>query len=256
MSEAPKDLGRAILAAAGGKPLAADLYPFDQLHPMGAEATRGLAADAGVRVGDSILDVGAGLGGPARLLASEFGARVTGIEIDFSYVEAARLLTARTGLDDRVRFVLGDALALPFAGAFDVAWVQQSAMNVADKVRLYGGIARALKAGGRLVLADCLKGPGGAPRFPVPWAGSPERSFLVDEPALGAHLAQAGFRALLWRDATAAGIDWFRRQLERPARPGADLVMGPDFPLMVANLLANLEEGRVALLEAVLERPA
>lgn len=255
MSEAPRALGEAILAAAGGAPLAFQLYPFDQLHPMGAEATRGLAKAASVRAGDSILDVGAGLGGPARLLASEFGARVTGIEIDSSYVEAARLLTARTGLDDRVRFVLGDALALPFAGAFDVAWVQQSAMNVADKGRLYGGIARALKAGGRLVLADCLKGPGGAPRFPVPWAGSPERSFLVEAPALRALLEEAGFRALLWRDATAAGIQWFRRRRERPARPGADLVMGPEFPLMVANLLANLEERRVQLVEAVLEAP-
>ena len=87
-----------------------------------------------------VLDVGGGLGGPARTLAVEFGCRVTVVDLAESYVEAGRMLTSLMGLDDRVTFHVGDALDLPFDdGAFDVVWTQNSGMNIADKERLYAG---------------------------------------------------------------------------------------------------------------------
>ncbi len=250
----------AALAGAGKNPAAPapdDLFPFDQLHPRGVAATRDLAALAALKPGEAVLDVGCGLGGPARVLAAEFGAVVTGIDLTASFVRAGEALTAAAGLAHRARFVEGDALALPFPdSSYDLAWVQQSAMNIADKAALYGGVRRVLKAGGRLALGDCLAGPAGAPHFPVPWAREPGHSFLVESGELRAVLTAAGFRERAWRDVTDIALGWFRGMMERrpdPASPGAALVMGEAFPVMVGNLLRNLEEGRVELVEAVFD---
>jgi predicted O-methyltransferase YrrM len=99
-----------------------ELAPADQFHSGGKSATQRLARLAALRPGLSVLDVGGGLGGPARTLATEFGCRVTVIDLTESYVRAGAALTARLGLGDRVTHHVGDALALDVAAdAFDVA---------------------------------------------------------------------------------------------------------------------------------------
>ena len=118
-----------------------------------------------------MLDVGGGLGAPARLLAHEHGCRVTVLDLTEAYCRAGERLTAWTGLGDRVRFRHGDALALPFEdGSFDVAWLQHSSMNVADKGRLYAELRRVLRPGGWLALSEVVAGSGEAPHFPALWA--------------------------------------------------------------------------------------
>jgi len=93
-----------------------------------------------------VLDVGGGLGGPARTLAVKYGCRVTVIDLTESYVRAGELLTERLRLGDRVSHRVGDALELPFpAGTFDIVWTQNSGMNIADKERLYAGFHRVLR---------------------------------------------------------------------------------------------------------------
>ncbi len=243
-----------------GRPAAtpSDLYPVDQLHPLGPMATRALARLADIRPGERVLDLGCGIGGPSRLLAAEFGAAVVGIDLSGVFVACARTLTASVGPAERPVFVRADGLSLPFAEAcFDIVWVQQSAMNIADKEAFYRAIAGSLKSGGRLALADCLSGPAdGALHLPVPWAGRAEDSHLVDEPTLRAILGRAGFAEKTWQDVTADAIHWYRRLADRPSgtAPGAALVFGPDFPSMISNLRLDLEQGRVRLIEAVLEK--
>ena len=87
----------------------------DQLHVRGAEATVELAELAALREGERVLDVGAGLGGPARFLAERFGVDVTGVDVTAAFVERAKALARDAGLADRVRFVRADATSLPFA---------------------------------------------------------------------------------------------------------------------------------------------
>ncbi len=233
-----------------------DLAPLDQFHVRGLAATGELARGLELAPGATVLDVGCGLGGPARHLAAECAARVTGIDLSQPFVDVARMLTERCGLADRVQFRQADALDLPFADAsFDHAWTQHVAMNIAGRDRLYRSIHRVLKPGGRLAIYDVVAGEGPV-LFPVPWARGPEISHLLTAEAMAEVLGRNGFRQVAWADRSAAGQAWFQAQAARPAAPppvlGLQVVMGPEFPAMFANLGRNLAEGRVRLIQAIL----
>jgi SAM-dependent methyltransferase len=237
-----------------------DLAPLDQFHVRGLAATKELAAALPLAPGSHVLDVGSGLGGPARFLAAATGCRVTGVDLSAAFVEVATMLAERAGLADRVAYREADALALPFPEAsFDHAWTQHVAMNIANRARLYGEIHRVLKPGGRLAIYDVVKGEGGDLIFPVPWARVPEISFLVTPDAMRAALTAAGFSELSFEDKTEPGLAWYAEQQARAAaggRPalGIHVVMGPEFSGMAANLGRNLREGRARLVQVVVER--
>jgi ubiquinone/menaquinone biosynthesis C-methylase UbiE len=256
-------LAAAILARFDGdRPLeAGELAAVDQLHSRGAVATRALARLARIVAGERVLDVGCGIGGPARLLAAEFGARVIGVDVTDSFCEAARLLTARCGLAERIEFFRADALALPLADAsVDVVWTQHVAMNIADKAALSGELWRVLRPGGRLALHEILAEDGSDLHFPVPWASSAADSFLETAAALRDRLAPR-YDPLAWRDATAETVAWARetqakrRDLPKDApTPVPALIFGPAFERMADNLLRNLEERRIRVVEAVFRK--
>jgi len=260
-------LAAAILAAvraAGTDPdclAPADLAPATEFHIGGRAATLELARLAALRPGERVLDVGGGLGGPARTLAGEVGCAVTVLDLTEEYCRAGEQLTARVGLADRVAFRHGDATALPFAdGAFDAAWTQHSSMNIADKAALYREAYRVVRPGGRLALHEIMAGPAQPVHFPVPWARDPAISFLRPPEEVRALLAATGFRELAWADVTEASLGFFRERLaalERGALPpvGLHLLLGDDFGPMWANQARNLEEGRIVVVQGVLARP-
>jgi MPBQ/MSBQ methyltransferase len=238
------------------------LAPIDQFHTTGRAATRELAQLAGLPAGTRVLDVGGGIGGPARTLATEFDCEVTVLDLTAAYCQAAGVLTRRLGLSDRVTFCRGDALAAPFADAsFDAVWTQHSSMNVPDKERLYREIHRVLRPGGRLALHEIMAGPNQPVHFPVPWAREPTISFLRPPAEIRALLHDVGFVEVDWVDTTARSLAWFQAWSSRPgpadgsAPLGLHLLLGPDFPTMGRNQVRNLEEDRIAIVQAVLERP-
>ncbi len=194
-----------------------DFAPLDQFHVRGLAATKELAAALPLTPETHVLDVGSGLGGPARFLAATTKCRVTGIDLSAAFVEVATMLAERAGLADRVTYREANALDLPFADAsFDHAWTQHVAMNIADRARLYGEIHRVLKPGGRLAIYDVAKGDGGDLIFPVPWARVPEISFLVTPDAMRAALKAGRLRGAVLR-----GQDRGRPRLVRRAEGGA-----------------------------------
>lgn len=254
------DLERAILEAlaAAGKNLGTltvdDLAPADQFHTGGKDATGRLARLALLRPGLRVLDVGGGLGGPARTLAAERGCRVTVIDLTESYVRAGAALTARLGLADRVTHRVGDALSLDAAGEiFDVVWTQNSGMNIADKERLYAGFARRLPPGGLLALQEPMAGPVQPVVFPVMWARDATASFLRPPDVMRSVIEAAGFRALAWEDVTLA-MSGVSTGAPVPAHSIQRIVMGDGLDEIVRAGNRNREEGRIVTVQAVFER--
>ncbi|SKA33669.1 Ubiquinone/menaquinone biosynthesis C-methylase UbiE [Enhydrobacter aerosaccus] len=256
---ASRSLVDSVLAAVDealpSQPKPTDLAPLDQFHAGGLEASRMLATLAGLAPGQRVLDVGCGIGGPARFLAETFGCSVVGIDLTAEYCRLAEALTQRVGLADKVSFRPADALDLPFdAASFDAVWTQHVAMNIADRPRLYREIHRVLRPGGKLALYDAVAGSGD-PLFPVPWARDASTSFLLTPEALRTVLEQSGFAIVAWRDVTPEASRWFAaRAGATPQKLGLHLLMGPDFRTMAVNFGRSVLEGRVGLLMAVAQK--
>jgi SAM-dependent methyltransferase len=236
------------------------LGALDQFHTRGLAATAELARLAGITADMSVLDVGSGVGGPARFLAANHGCHVTGVDLSEPFVEAARYLTGRTGQGGQVSFECASALTLPFGdGRFDAVFLQHVAMNIADRARLYREIRRVLKRGGRFATYDVVLNGGEphypVPYYPVPWARTPATSFLLTAAATREAIEPAGFRTLVWQDDSEAARAWITqlRAAGPPPSPNLGVVMGPDFAQLAANLGRNLMEGRLGILTAVFE---
>lgn len=139
-------------------PLTADdLFDFDQDHYGGLAAVETLARRAGIGAGSRVLDVCAGLGGPARFLATRYRCRVVALELNGGRAAGCARLTRRVGLAARVVAVRGDAMALPFAaGAFDACVSQEALLHVPDKLAVLQGCRRVLAPGGRLAVTDWI----------------------------------------------------------------------------------------------------
>jgi len=252
------DLEPAIInaLAAAGKELDAltieDLAPFDQYHPGGKGSTGRLAQLAGLTPGMSVLDVGGGLGGPARTLAVEFGCSVTVLDVTESYVTTGHALTQRLGLEDRVKHRLGDALDLPFDnGSFDAVWTQNACMNISDKETLYAEFRRVLRPGGMLAFREPMAGPVQPLIFPVMWAEDEAANFLRTPAETQSLIETAGFRLRQWVDLTTELV-----QRSAPSHYSiAYLIMGERDETLFLNGQRNEAEGRLVNAQAVFELP-
>jgi SAM-dependent methyltransferase len=229
---------------------------LDQFHTRGLAATAELARLVGITRESSVLDVGSGVGGPARLLAATYGCRVSGVDLSEPFVDAARYLTERTGQTGLVSFQVSSALELPFEdGRFDVVLLQHVAMNIADRRRLYVELRRVLKPLGRFATFDVVSN-GEEPVYPLPWARTPATSFLLTAAQTREAVESAGLRTLVWRDDTSLAMEWSSqmRASGPPPSPNLGLVMGPDIAQLSANLGRSYLEGRLGLLTAIFER--
>jgi sarcosine/dimethylglycine N-methyltransferase len=232
---------------------ASDLAMLEDFHSLGRLATAALIELAQIGESDRVLDAGAGIGGTARLIAGERGARVTAVDLTPEYCEVARWLNDAVGLGDLIEVRAADVTELPFDDAsFDVVVSQHVQMNIADKRRLYTEARRVLAPGGRLALWDVTAGSGGALHLPVPWATSPQQSHLVTSDGLAELLGEAGFTKTHWNDLTAPAEQGMRAFLAGERPPLGLHVFVPDFPVKAANLVRNLAEDRARLIQAVL----
>jgi ubiquinone/menaquinone biosynthesis C-methylase UbiE len=238
----------------------ADLAPVDEFHIRGREATIELASRASLKPGLRVLDVGCGLGGSVRYLASEHQCQVTGIDLTKEYVDAANALADLVGLKQMVEFRQGSALDMPFDdGAFDVVWTEHVQMNIADKQAFYAEIARVLAPRGRLLFHDIFRGDGGPLHYPVPWAEDGSISFLVAPEAVREILAEVGFSIRNWEDKSQHSLDWFVAVIEKlklsgPPPLGLHLLMGNSAKLKFENNIRNLREGRFVVAQAIAEK--
>ena len=236
----------------------ADLRTVDEFHIRGHKATLELAARLGLQASSRVLDIGSGLGGPARALAETYGCHVTGVDLTKAFCDAATVLSGWVGLADRVDFRQGDATSLPFADAtFDAAFTIHVAMNIAAKDKVYAEARRVLKPGGRFAIYDILQGEGGEVVFPVPWARDPSISHLATPDAMRALLSEAGFRILEVQDSTDESLAWFEalaaRTAQSPPAVSFRVFLGEDFPTMARNQVTNLRDRRIRTVSYVCE---
>jgi SAM-dependent methyltransferase len=252
------------LVAAGKDPerlTSADLGPIDEFHIGGVEATAALFAQLGLRPGMRWLDIGSGLGGPARHLAAAYGCIVSGIDLTPEYVAVARDLARRVGLERRVDFRQGSALALPFPDAsFDGASLLHVGMNIPDKPAVCAGVRRVLRPGGIFAIYDVMRLAEGDLAFPVPWATAPATSFVAAPADYRAALAASGFTIQAERSRAAFALESLRAMQARVAaegRPalGLHILMGENARQKTGNLIQSLERGLLAPMEIIARAP-
>jgi len=228
-----------------------DLEAIDQFHIRGHAATMELAEMLSLPLYGRVLDVGSGLGGPARAIARDFHCRVTGIDLTRDFCEAAKMLSRWTGLSDVVAFIQGDATTLDLTPAsFDAVVTMHAAMNIRRKDAMYAGIRRALKAGGRFGIYDVVAGEGGPVLYPVPWARDVSISHLVSKDDMRSLLRGAGFVVEMEIDTTEASAAWFEEKLKRLQNGGSSplsfqLFLGAQHADMIANQVRNLKDRRI-----------
>jgi len=260
-------LGERVLGALAAAGLdiehldADELAPVDEFHIGGRQATAEFAAQLGLRPGIRALDVGSGIGGPARYLASAYGCRVTGIDLTETFVRVATDLTRRAGLSDRVTFRQGSALALPFEPAsFDAATMIHVGMNIEDKAGLFAGVHKILKPGGVFGIFDIVQMEADGLTFPLPWSSQPETSFVAPLSDYRRLLIAAGFaveKERLRRDFALAFFREMREKAQAAKTNGKmmptpqQLIMGPDFPRKMQNAVAGVERGLIGPVELI-----
>lgn len=244
-------------------PTAEALAPYDHFHGRGLEATEEVAGLLTVPASHHLLDIGSGIGGPARYMAERFGCRVTGIDLTAEFCAVARHLTALLGLEDKVSIHEGDALALPFADSgFDGAYSMNVSMNIADKDGLYREIRRVLKPGGWLVLSELAQGPGGDIAYPTPWATDAGASFLATPKETRDRLEAAGFAIEASHDVSERSEAFSARSRaavergEKPPHRAVSLVHGEAaMRVMAGNISRGVAERCILPLELHCRKP-
>jgi len=243
---------RAAVRAAGHDPdnlVQEDLAPFDEFHIGGRTATQYAVSKMGLRAQHKLLDIGCGIGGAARYIASTVGCHITGIDLTPEFIDVAKALTLRVGLSGKARFEVASALEMPCeAASFDAAITFHVAMNIADRPGLYAEIARVMKAGAILCVYDVMK-TGDAPlTFPLPWAGTAATSHLISPEKTVDLLEEAGFTVIDIDDRSAMAIDFFKQGQSRqdPASSGPRLLINSQAQDKFSNILECIEDGRVA----------
>lgn len=209
-----------------------ELGALDHFHTGGFAASLVLQELAKIQCGDRVLDIGAGLAGPARMLASSPGCHVDCIELSEDYCVGAELLNKLTGLEDRIQMHRGSALELPFPdNSFDAAWMQNVGMNIENKQKLYEEVCRVLKPGGCFAFQEMTAGDSAASYFPLPWATDPVDNLLISAEEMQSLLNGTGFIADYFEDVSDT-------QLNPPS--GSPAQSNPQVQLSLSAYVDNL----------------
>lgn len=234
-----------------------DLAPVDHFHARGWQATIELADRLPVKAGDHILDIGCGVGGPARYLARRFHCTVTGVDITRPFVEAGNKLTALLGMQDVVRIELADGQSLPYDDeVFEGAYAQHVTMNVADRALFFAEAYRVVRPGGFFAITEHGLGPTSNPHYPLPWSEDGHGAYLVPPAETRSRLEAAGFQHVVIEDTGAKYLESYKRALElasQGALPplGIHLLIGASAPEKMRNAARNIEEGRTRPIQMV-----
>jgi ubiquinone/menaquinone biosynthesis C-methylase UbiE len=234
-----------------------DLADMDEFHLGWGSATEELAEDLGFEHGMTILEVGSGIGGPARHLARLLGCDVVGVDLTPEFVEVAKALTKRCHLSGKVSFVQASALAMPFADReFDGAAMLHVGMNIADKAALFQEVRRVLCHGARFGVYDIMRVAEGELPYPMPWAMTMDTSFVEAPAHYRKSLEDAGFAIDLERSHRDLALKLGRQMREKAAHDDAApvgplVLMGESAPMRIGNVMSAVADGLIAPIEMI-----
>lgn len=238
-----------------------DLAPVDEFHIGGRRASQEFLDQLGLSGHMHVLDVGCGLGGPARFVASRYGSRVTGIDLSAEYVETGNALCKWVGLNQRISLQQGSALEMPFSeGTFGGAYMLHVGMNIEDKERLASELMRVLRPQSPLGIYDVMRTGPGDLTYPVPWATTADLSAVGEPERYKKALQEAGFTVIAERNRRDFALDFFADLRARTAAAGGPpplglhVLMGKDTPEKVQNMIDNISDGRIAPVELIARR--
>jgi len=248
---------RAALEKAGhdpDNPTVEMLSELDHLHGGGFTTTEVQAELAEIPQGCYVLDAGCGIGGPSRYLANSYHCTVDGVDLTPEYIDVAGTLNEQIGLSGKISLKVGSVTELPYDNErFDVVLCQNVTMNVANKEAMFKEAFRVLKPGGVYTFSHLAEGPKAPPIYPLPWALTPEVSFLETPEKIFDILSSVGFvnaedRAGQARSKPGGG--------PQPGTIGGAPAMGDDMPERVDNSAHSIKEGRLVSMMVVAHRPA
>jgi SAM-dependent methyltransferase len=237
------------------------LAPVDHFHARGLQATAELADAIPVSPRSPLLDIGCGLGGPARFMAERFGVRVTGIDITPSFIETGNRLTELVGMTDQVSLQYGDGCDLPFNDAsFGGVYSQHVTMNIRERRRFFGGAFRVIAPGGFFALTEHARGEHGELLHPVPWSEDGTGEFLVPPHETCSLLGEVGFVGICLTHTGDQYLEAYQRVIalseagETPAL-GIHLVMGSQAVKKTCNSASSIAEHRTYPIRLICVKP-
>ena len=262
------DLIRAIVSALKTRGLSPDtvtieeLAAVDEFHIGGRWATDHLIAQLNIHHSYRLIDIGCGLGGASRYIASRYCRSVTGIDLTAEYVETGNVLTDWVRLYDRVNLEQGSALLMPYLNdEFDAGYMLHVGMNIEDKVALFAEVFRVLKAGACFGVYDVMRQNENELVYPVPWANDKSASFLATPAQYKDALTLAGFKITAENNRLDFAIDFFNRlrakseKVKNPPALGIHTLLGKSATKKINNLVTNLAANCIAPVELIAVKP-
>ncbi|KKN44915.1 hypothetical protein LCGC14_0688330 [marine sediment metagenome] len=238
------------------------LASIEDLHIRGRSATMELTQGAGLNEGMKVLDVGCGIGGPARAIVTEYGCNVTGLDLCKEFCDAAETINNQLGLGKKIEIRQGNALDMPFDDeSFDFVIVQHVLSNIKNKNDLLSQVHRVLRPQGRFALYEICAGLITPIHYPVMWANDPSINFLINPDEFRQLIKDNGFKELSWNDGTAKVLEGFqiRKSKQSSTRPSKTQPINyglifKNLKEKAQNLIRNYEEGRIVVIQGLFER--